>query len=179
MCHPEEVNTAPDASDPADGPDEFDPAYWGGLLANGVERCLPLWIRRCVVVRFAQATGRGVVDGPLDAAVDAGIDEAVGLAISSMMEPLRTLLATDVDSQRGTPLTIIRSAVRFPTTVLASLDIPEVARDPFAAQAFPDDVYDLCPGSWGDIDESLAELGLRWSVAKAYEFKRRHERSGD
>ncbi len=176
MCHPDEVNPAHDASDAAHGPDEFDPAHWGMLLADEVERCLPLWIRRCVVVRLSQATGRDVVDGPLDPDIEAQITDAAGLAMAHVIEPLRTLLAADVDAQRGTPLTIIRSAVRFPTAVLAALNVPEIDRDPFAVEAFPDDVYDLCPGSWVDIDESLAEPGLRWSVAKAYEFKRRHQR---
>jgi hypothetical protein len=146
--------------------DEFDPAYWGALLCDEVERALPGWVRRCVVSRWT---------GDATDAIDVALATASDAAMAEVMPRLRTLLAADVDAQRGTPLTILREAVRFPTDVLASLGADVVARDPFAVNAFPADVYDLSPATWADVDERLAEPGLRWSVAKAYVFKRRHE----
>ena len=80
----------------------------------------------------------------------------------------------DIDDQRGTPLTILRNAVRFPTDVLRRAGVAPVVRDPYAVQAFPDDVYGLTPATWADIHEDLADPGLRWSVAKAFEHRRRH-----
>jgi hypothetical protein len=144
--------------------DEFDPAYWGDLLCDEVEAVLPDWIRRCVQSRLS-----GEVSEAL-------LAPAVSAAAADVMPRLRALLAADVDAQRGTPLTILREAVRYPTELLATLGVGAVERDPFAVNAFPRDVYDLSPATWADVDERLVDPGLRWSVAKAHVFKRRHER---
>lgn len=142
----------------------MDPTHWGLLLTDEVERCLPDWVRRCIETRlgFRQSVDPEVI-------AQAGAD-----AVSALIPGLRALLSADVDAQRGTPLTLIRAVVRYPTEVLQSVAAPEVARDPFAVNAFPDDVFDLSPGNWADIHEDLADPGLRWSVAKAFEYKRRH-----
>jgi hypothetical protein len=80
---------------------------------------------------------------------------------------LRAFLALDVDDQRTNPLAILRAAVRYPTAVLRDAGVPPVRRDEFKARAFPDDVYDLAPATWKDVDESLQEPGLIWSAWKA------------
>ena len=43
-----------------------------------------------------------------------------------------------------------------------------MVRDRFAEQTFPDDVYDLVPASFADVDPSLHEPGLLWGAAKAH-----------
>ncbi len=151
----------PSTADSAD--DEMNPAYWGARLCDEIEQVLPQWVRKCVSSRF----GGGVAELDLAAAIESTMNDA--------LPRLRALLLADVDQQRGTPLTILREVTRYPTELLAAAGAMPVARDPFAVHAFPDDVYDLSPAAWADVDERLAEPGLRWSVAKAYVFKRRHE----
>ncbi len=49
---------------------------------------------------------------------------------------------------------------------------------PGAVRAFPDDPFDLSPATFGDIDERLAEPGLRWGAAKAYVHLARRRAAG-
>lgn len=132
----------------------------GRALADGIEAALPGWVVRCV--------GRFLPD-PGPAADDAGRRAAaeVGGAV-------RALLYQDVDEQRATPLTLLRAAVAYPTAVLQAAGVPPVERDRFAVERFPDDPYDLTPATFADIDPSLAEVGLAWGAAKAFEHRRRH-----
>jgi hypothetical protein len=57
--------------------------------------------------------------------------------------------------------------------VLAGAGVPPVARDPVAVEAFPDDPYDLTPGSLADLDPGLVEAGIAWGAAKAHTVLRR------
>jgi hypothetical protein len=57
--------------------------------------------------------------------------------------------------------------VVFPTVVLADAGVGEVVRDADAERLFPEDVYDLTPGGFVDIDPALHEIGLAWGAAKA------------
>ena len=84
------------------------------------------------------------------------------------------MLAADVDEQATTPLAILRTAVRYPTEVLVAAGVPPVERDSFSQRAFPDDIYDLTPATFADVDPALAEAGIAWGAAKAFEHKRRH-----
>ncbi len=143
--------------------EECSPSTMAGAgLADVADTVVADWVRRSVA-RFNPELSNATVTS------DAG--EAARLAV---MGPLRALLALDIDDQRGTPLTILRNAVRFPTDVLRRAGVAPVVRDPYAVQAFPDDVYGLTPATWADIHEDLADPGLRWSVAKAFEHRRRH-----
>jgi hypothetical protein len=101
---------------------------------------------------------------------------AAGVAAREEVGPLvKTLLAADIDEQVTTPLAIIRStAVRYPTAVLRRAGVPPVARDGFASSAFPDDIYDLSPASYGDLSADLVDLGIAWGAAKAFVHKCRH-----
>jgi hypothetical protein len=109
----------------------------------------------------------------LDPDARAAAERAGADAVAEVVPRLRSLLATDVDAQRTNPLAVLRSAVRHPTGVLRDLGVPIADRDEFAERAFPEDVYDLSPASFADIDESLHEPGLRWGAAKAYVHLRR------
>ena len=69
---------------------------------------------------------------------------------------VHALLDTDIDEQRTNPLSILRGAVRYPTQVLHDAGVPEArAVTTSRFTAFPDDVYDLTPATWADIDPAL------------------------
>lgn len=137
-------------------------------LADAVEAALPGWVERSVERRA------GVLDGPLRAAA-ASAGQA---AVAEVGGALRGLLATDVDEQRANPLALLRRAVAFPTGVLAGAGVPPVPRAPFDERAFPEDVYDLSPATWSDVDPALHERGVVWGAAKAHVVLARRRREG-
>jgi hypothetical protein len=139
-------------------------------LADAVEAALPGWVERSV--RRVLIAYRGAADpAAMESASSAGEQ-----AVNEVGPELRALLATDVDEQRSTPLTQLRAAVRYPTSVLREAGVPPVARDEQQARLFPDDDYDLAPANFADVDPALAEPGLAWGAAKAYVHLQRHKR---
>ena len=138
-------------------------AHAEALLAAAVA-ALPGWVLRCVRSRAqgldAEAAGAG-----RRAALEVG-------------ERLRTLLATDIDEQWTNPLSVLRGAVAYPTAVLKDAGVAAVPRDAFVEHAFPDDVYNLVPANWRDVDESLQEPGLVWGAWKATQFFERRRAEG-
>ncbi|MCU1372626.1 MAG: hypothetical protein JWO77_3820, partial [Ilumatobacteraceae bacterium] len=90
----------------------------------------------------------------------------------------RELLALDVDAQPTGPLAVVRTAVRYPTEVLAAAGVSHVVRDEFAERAFPGDVYDLAPAAFADLDPALHDAGLVWGAAKAHVVLRRRRSGG-
>ena len=147
----------------------IDVAAIGAELADAVDRVLADWVARSIMARSAAA---GVV---IDASA---IADAGAEARAAVMAPLRALLAADIEAQHTTPLAIVRRAVAAPTALLAQRRVAPVPRDPDDRARFPDDFYALTPAAWSDLDDvghdELRDVGLRWSVAKAYETKRRH-----
>ena len=138
-------------------------------LADGVDAALPGWVERSVA-RVLTAWQGGTPDPEvLDAAREAGLraQAEVGAAV-------RTLVQADIDAQRTTPLALLRSAVRYPTRILQEAGVPPVERDPMQVRLLPDDLYDLSPASFADVDPALAEPGLVWGAAKALAHRRRH-----
>ena len=136
------------------------------LLADGAIAALPRWVERCVAEMCERA---GVVAADLsEQARAAGMQCAAETG-----PPLRQLLAADVDAQQTTPLSVLRSAVRFPTRVLADGGVPEPERDDFERSRFGDDPYGLTPASFADIDPDLGQIGIAWGAAKAFEVLRR------
>ena len=131
----------------------------GDLLAVATAT-VPIWLSRCVErVAAAQSIP---VDG-----LAAEIEEMVERTATETLSRLAALLGTDVDEQRANPLDILRDAIGGPTAVLRAAGAQPVARDRFAEERFPNDVFDLTPATWADIDESLAEPGLTWGAWKA------------
>ena len=63
---------------------------------------------------------------------------------------------------------MLRTLVRYPTDVLRSAGARPVTRDEFAVRNFRDDVYDLSPATFADVDPALHEPGLVWGAAKAH-----------
>jgi hypothetical protein len=129
-------------------------------LADAIERAIPAWIDRCI------------------AAFGVEVGDAGARARDEVMPELRRLLATDVDEQRANPLALLRAAVRIPTEVLRAAGVRPVARDEFAARAFPDDVYELSPASFGDVDPGLTGPGITWGAAKAHVILARRRAEG-
>jgi hypothetical protein len=130
-------------------------------LLAAVDASIAAWVVRCV----QQVAGRelGMVPEQLQRAAE----QAADMARVEVTDAMRALLDTDVDSQRTNPLAILRDAVRFPTRVLAAADVPAPHRPDFARHAFPDDLYDLSPATWADVDPALYEPGIVWGAWKA------------
>ena len=137
-------------------------------LADAVEAALPAWVERSVAARAPL----------LDAALRAAAADAGRRAAAEVGAEVRSLLLTDVDEQRANPLAVLRGAVRYPTEVLRSAGVAPVRRDEFAERSFPDDVYDLSPATWSDIDPGLQERGIVWGAAKAHVVLARRRREG-
>lgn len=146
--------------DPAD--DDAILARLAAELADAVDRTLAGWVRRCVHER-AEAWQPGSAAAWAGEAAAAG--EAARVEVGTRV---RALLELDVAEQRTGPLAVLRGAVPFPTQVLAAAGVPPVVRDEFQERAFPDDVYDLAPASFADVDPDLHEPGLVWGAAKAH-----------
>lgn len=166
-----------------------DVAEYGAALADGIEAALPGWVERQVAETLAawvaaQAGGGldlGCVDRPNPSHPSGGPDvtaeaRAAGRRAAEEVGPqVRELLERDIDDQRTTPLAVVRgAAVRYPTDVLKGAGVPPVMRDAAAEELFPEDLYDLAPAAFGDLDPDLADVGLRWGAAKAFEHMRRH-----
>ena len=105
-----------------------------GPASRKIDAALPGWVERSIQERYVGWAGRSTRE-LTEAAVEAGVRAGaeVGPAV-------RALLASDVDDQRTTPLTLLRGAVRYPTEVLRRFGVPPVARDRFAVERFPDDL---------------------------------------
>jgi hypothetical protein len=137
-------------------------------LADQIDAALPGWVIRSVT-RLVTLWA-----GAVPPEVAAAAESAGQRARSEVMPEVRALLGADIDEQATTPLAILRAAVRYPAEVLAAAGVPPVKRDAFSERAFPDDVYDLTPATFADVDPELAEPGIVWGAAKAYQHKQRH-----
>jgi hypothetical protein len=137
-------------------------ARYAAELGDAIEEAVPGWVDRSV---------RGVLAAqslPVDEAVADAIGRVGAAAVADGVPRIRALLATDVDEQRGNPLAVLRSLVRYPTGVLRSAGARPVARDEFQRRNFPDDDYDLTPAAFADVDPALHEPALVWGAAKAH-----------
>ncbi len=130
---------------------------YAAALADAIEAAVPGWVERCV------AAHSGAVPPSAEAGRAAG--EA---AVADIAPEVRRLLATDIDDQWTNPLELIRAAVVHPTRVLQDAGVPPVPRDEFAERMFPDDIYDLSPATFADVDPTLVDPGLAWGAAKAH-----------
>lgn len=161
-----------DDANPPDNPsDTAALAAYAAALIEAVERAVPGWVDRIVRARWTAWSGQ-----PLPASV-AGATTAAGEAVrAEVVASLRRVLAMDVEAQTTNPLSIIRSSVVHPTAVLRQAGVPAVVRDRDAERLFPDDVYDLSPASFSEVDPTLHEPGLAWGAAKAHVVLARRRR---
>jgi hypothetical protein len=143
-----------------------DLAAYGAELADAICARLPTWVVSSVDRVMVAWSGR-VPPEVAEAAEDAARE-----ALDDIGTAMQSLLAASLEEQRTTPLTLLRRAVVYPTRVLHDAGVPPVVRDRFSEEAFPDDVYDLSPASFADFSPDLAELGIKWGAAKAFEHRR-------
>ena len=141
-------------------------------LGDAVEAVVPGWIGSLVVARVREWSGHV---SPRVAADAAAAGEA---ARDDLMPPLRRLLAADIDEQAANPLELLRVVTQHAGAVLERIGVPPTPRDQFAARSFPDDVYDLMPATWADVDPRLHEPGIAWGAAKAFVHKARRRDQG-
>jgi hypothetical protein len=171
--HPDEHHPDEHHPDDADDPDDAAAlSRYATALADGIDEAIPGWIDRSVRRVLA---GQGIA---VDDAIAARIDEAGRAARNDGGRRVRALLSTDIDAQAGNPLAVLRSLVPHATAVLASAGALPVTRDEFSVRQFPDDVYDLTPASFADVDPALHEPGLTWGSAKAHVHLARRRREG-
>ena len=156
--------------EPAD--DEARLAAHATALADAVVDALPAWLEGAVARRMCDWRGE------LPATVAVRAAEAGRLARDDVAPRLRELLATDVDRQRSTPLSVVRRAVPYANAVLAEAGVPEVVRDEAAERALPDDVFDLAPMTLGDVGPEVVEAGIVWGAAKAHVVLARRRAEG-
>lgn len=167
VCVDTDANSDTDA-----GGDERQLAHYATVLADGIERALGPWVQRCVervYVAWADTLPREVA---------AKAEQAGGHAAAVVGPQVRAVLETDVDDQRVNPLQVVRAAVTYPTGVLQAFGVPPVVRDHEAERQFPDDLYDLVPAAFADLDPGLHEPGLVWGAAKAHVVLRRRREEG-
>jgi hypothetical protein len=145
-------------------------ARYADDLVVAVDAAIAGWVERSVRAVLA---AQGLA---LDAAGSERLATASGAARDEGTARLRQLLAQDIDEQRTNPLSVLRALVRHPTGVLQAAGARPVARDEFAQRNFPDDVYDLTPAAFADVDPSLHEPGLLWGAAKAHVHLARRRR---
>lgn len=134
-------------------------------LAEAVDAAVGEWIRW------------SIADRAPNVATTPEADRAVAEGTAEISAEIRLLLAQDIADQTEGPLQVLRRGVRFATAVLADASVPAQVRDDFAVRAFPDDVYDLSPASFGSVHPSLHEPGLIWGAAKAHVHLRRRRDS--
>jgi hypothetical protein len=170
------IGRVPDAADehhPLDDPaDAAALARYATALADGIEQAIPGWIERSVRRVLAD---QGIA---VDDVVTARIADAGRAAREDGGRRVRALLSTDIDARTGNPLAVLRSLVPHATAVLEAAGAHPVARDEFGVRSFPDDVYDLSPASFADVDPALHEPGLLWGAAKAHVHLARRRREG-
>jgi hypothetical protein len=133
-------------------------------LADAVDAALRPWVERSILTTAQRLAGREALTNGLLADSVAAADAAH----REVVPALRALVGTDAEAQRVNPLQLLRDAARHPTAVLAAHGIPPAQRDALQQETLPLDVYDIAPATWGDIDPSLVDPGIRWSAAKAY-----------
>ena len=67
-------------------------------------------------------------------------DQLIETVAGQLLADLEKLLVTDVDAQSANPLALFRSSTSPITEWLKRRDVSPHRRDPFAVEAFPDDI---------------------------------------
>ena len=143
-------------------------------LAADVEAALPGWVERAVARRLREWGGAEAppVHRAGSAVRSGAARDEIAPAVAGLPAPGRRRAAHDAARDRA-PAPCASRPRSWPT-----LGVPPVVRDEVAEQAIPDDVYDLAPGAWADVDDALTEPGLTWGAAKAYVVLARRRSEG-
>jgi hypothetical protein len=108
----------------------------------------------------------------------ADIERVASSEADALLVAVAELLATDVDEQRTTPLSLFRRSNVGLTSWLHSIGVPPPRPDAVARAGPADDPYQLGPVTWSDIDPVLHEPGLAWGAWKAMEVLGRRRDEG-
>lgn len=138
-------------------------------LYEVAQRVVPGWMQRVAVEACATS---GVDPDTIGSELDRTVDDAAADALSR----LETLLATDVDEQRATPLSLLRES-----TVPVVAVLREHGVDPSSSVAAPGGAHGehaLGPATWSDVDEELHGPGIAWGAWKAMTVLRRRRDEG-
>lgn len=150
--------------------DEAELAAIARQLGNAIYTAIPDWVIGCIESRYLAWSKQDVLPAELAQAARAAATKAQEQAGNQV----KAVLALDIDQQQVPPLSLLRSAVKYPTAILSQAGVPPVMRDEFAERNFPEDLYDLNPAAFGDVSPDLHELGMAWGAAKAFvHLKRR------
>lgn len=116
---------------------------------------MPPWLQRFAV---DECRRRGV-----DAvAIEPDLEQVARDAADKALVDLADLLATDVDAQRTTPLSLLRAST-VPVSELVDRHAP-AGVDAVAGRGGRDPVG---PATWSDVDPALHVPGLTWGAWKA------------
>ncbi|MEM9653029.1 MAG: hypothetical protein AAGA65_13095 [Actinomycetota bacterium] len=137
---------------------------YADALADEVERALPGWVGAAVAAR----TGGRIPHQLADAVAGAGTEAAADVG-----GQVRSLLELDIDDQWTNPLTLVRTAIKYPNQVLRDAGVAPISRDAQSERFHPEDVYGLIPSSFADLGPTAHDLGLSWGAAKAHVHLRR------
>ncbi len=132
----------------------------GRLLVDAVGRHLAPWVADRLRERFPA----------IDDDTVSGVTEQV---VSTAMTALTDLVASEPQQQTTTPLAIVRASMTPATRALHDGGIEPIRRDPVQRRIDPDDPFGLGPANWAELGDDVAEAGLRWGAAKAFEHLRR------
>jgi len=126
------------------------------------------WLERVASIRVEQG-GLAV-----DESIRQRISERAGEVSESLGPKVRRILTADVDLAIGSPLALLRDGMQPLNLLLAELGVEAPYRDHVTAEMFPDDTYDLGPGSFADIHPDLQEAAITWGAARAHVHLHRH-----
>lgn len=156
------------SAETSDATDDQLLARYAQGLADAVERALPGWVASAVARRLDRVPAERLGDD-----FERRVDDAGRAAADDVGVRVRELLQLDIDEQWTNPLTLIRTAIRYPTELLRAIGAPPAPRDEQAVRFHPDDVYDLTPASFAELGPEVHDLGLSWGAAKAHVHLRR------
>lgn len=155
------------ATGETDAADEAGLAAVAGRLHRVAVEATPSWIRRRVETVLA---GQGLSIAALDA--------VVAEVVAHVDAELGALLATDIDRQRSTPLSVFRAAVTGPTAALAACGAAPLRVGLPPSWDVPGDPYALAPDNLADVGSEVHEAGIAWGAAKAFVHLERRRREG-
>lgn len=139
-------------------PSDVDIETVASELLTAAVAATPGWVHDSVA---RVATAQGLEVDP------AAVDQAAADAAAFVERRLGALLATDIDAQRSTPLTVLRDAARFPVAVLHGAGARPVPRPDTVRWAFPNDPFDVTPATFADLGDEVRQAGIVWGAAKA------------
>ncbi len=160
----------PDRSDDGDRAPTGEEAFraLSSELGRRLSEAIDPWLRRVVT----EVVGAGAIDANPE--LGAMVELAARHAAADVGPVIRAELDRDADDQRANPLALARRAVPYATAVLVATGLEPVERDPVEVRARPDDLFELSPARFADIDPDLHDLGLAWGAARAMVHRRRH-----